>query len=76
MNRMDWKEVIDQWHSPPGRRAAARQPVDPTPDSADERERYLMASQAADHADWQPSIVAWINRVEEEALRYPYRPLA
>ena len=50
--------------------------VDPTPDSADERERYLMALKAADHADWQPLIVAWINRFEEEALRYPYRPLA
>ena len=51
-------------------------PVDPTPDGADERERYLMALQAADHADWQPLIVAWINRFEEEALRHPYRPLA
>ena len=50
-------------------------PVDPTPDGADERERYLMALQAADHADRQPLIVAWINRFEEEALRYPYRPL-
>lgn len=40
-----------------------------TPDGADERERYLMALQAADHADWQPLIVAWMNRFEEEALQ-------
>ena len=51
-------------------------PVDPTPDGADERERFLMALRAADHADWQPLIVAWINRFEEEALRYLYCPLA
>lgn len=40
--------------------------VDPTPDEGAATTAYLQALQAADRADWQPLIVSWRQRFENE----------